>query len=151
MKGVEKMDWLGIGVVIIGIALFVLVVILIKPLNKLAGIFNNLQKTTSGLPQQMEELTSQATEALRSGNDTLHEVNQQVKELTPIFQLVGDATRAANYASSSLVDAVMKVKKDTDGNEFTKRNHLEGIYGLATLAYYIIQQSKRRNTIDMES
>ncbi|MFU0790819.1 MAG: DUF948 domain-containing protein [Virgibacillus proomii] len=144
------MDWLGIGVTIIGIALFVLVILLIKPLLKLAGVLRNLQNTTSKLPEQVEELTDQAKDTLHMGNKTLHEVNKQVKELTPIFHMVGDATRAANSISASMTNAIMQVRNSkSEGNAFTSKNHLEGIYGLVTLAYFIMQYNKKHNTIDM--
>ncbi|EQB34527.1 hypothetical protein M948_20930 [Virgibacillus sp. CM-4] len=144
------MDWLGIGVSIIGVALLILVLLLIRPLNKLAAVLSNLQKSTKNLPNQVEDLTSQARDTLSAGNDTLQTVNKQVKELSPIFYMLGNATRAANHASSSMADVVMKVREDkSEGNVFTSRNQLEGLYGMMTLVYFMIQTSKNRKTIDM--
>ena len=78
-----KMLWIGIGVIIIGIAFFGLVILLIKPLNKLTGLFSSLQKTTDILPQTVNEITTQTKEAIGAGKDTLHEVNEQLRQLSP--------------------------------------------------------------------
>ncbi|WP_289891916.1 DUF948 domain-containing protein [Virgibacillus pantothenticus] len=148
-KGESQMDWLGLGVTIFGVAFLILSIILIKPLLNLARVLSNLQKTTNKLPEQVEELTNQAADTLSTGHETLHEVNKQVKELTPIFHMVGGASRAANAASSSMVNAVMSVQNSsTEGNVFTNKHHLEGIYGLATIAYYAIKQSKKQPAAD---
>lgn len=149
------MDWLGIGVLVIGIAFFVLVIRLIKPINKLAGVFSSLQKTTDELPEQINEVTTQAKEAISASKDVLQQVNDQVKELSPIFYIVGDAGRATNHLSSSMVDAVMKIKTSTtEASEFTERNKLEGFYGALTLGYFIFQKSsalsKEKNIIEMD-
>lgn len=149
------MIWLGIGIIIVGIAFLALVFLLIKPLNKLAGVLSSLQKTTDGLPQSMNEITTQVKETLGAGKDTLQQVNKQVKELSPIFYIVGDAGRATNQLSSSMVDAVMKMKDSTtEASDFTERNKLEGLYGALTLGYFIFQKgkqlSKERNIIEVE-
>ncbi|WP_077706618.1 DUF948 domain-containing protein [Virgibacillus dokdonensis] len=137
------MDWLGLGVTILGVAFLILAILLMKPLFHLAGVLRSLQTTTDKLPEQVEEITNQATDTISTGHETLHELNKQVKELTPIFHLVGDASKAAKATSSTVVDAIMKVQgSSTEGNGFTKKHHLEGIYGLATLTYYAIKQSK---------
>lgn len=137
------MDWLGIGVLVIGVALLGLVFVLIKPLNKLAGVFNGLQKTVDQLPEQVGDVMTQAKDTLETGNSTLHQVNDQVKQLSPLFYIVGDAGRATQHVSSTMVDRVMSVKEGTsEGNDFIQRNHLEGWYGLATLGYFIYQKRK---------
>ncbi|PAV27856.1 hypothetical protein CIL05_19435 [Virgibacillus profundi] len=148
------MDWLGIGVLVIGVALLVLVILLIKPLNKLAGVFANLQKTTDELPQTVVDVTSQAKEAIGAGTDTLKQINTQLKELSPLFYIVGDVGRATNQMSSSMVDAVTKMEsKTTAANDLTHRKNLEGLYGALTLGFFIFQKSrelaKERNVIDV--
>ncbi|MFC2949234.1 DUF948 domain-containing protein [Virgibacillus sediminis] len=135
------MDWLGIGVIIIGIALLVLVILLIKPLNKLSGVLENLQKTTDDLPETVTNLTAQTKEALSTSTDTLHHVNNQVKELSPIFYIVGDAGRATNQLSNSMVNAVTKMESKTqDASNLSYRKNLEGIYGALTLGYILFQK-----------
>lgn len=147
------MLWVGIGLIIIGIAFFGLVILLVKPLNKLAGVFDGLQKTTDDLPQNINEMTTEVKEAIVSGKDMLHEVNEQLKELSPVLHIVGDAGRATNHLSSSMVDAVMKLETSTtEASAFTQRNKLEGLYGALTLGYFIFQKGKafnnERNIVD---
>jgi uncharacterized protein YoxC len=147
------MLWVGIGLIIIGIAFFGLVILLVKPLNKLAGVFSSLQETTDALPQNITEITSEVKDAIGSGKDTLHQVNEQLKELSPMFHIIGDAGRATNHLSSSMADAVMKLEgSTTEASEFTHRNKLEGLYGALTLGYFIFQRGKafasERNIID---
>ncbi|GAB3069791.1 DUF948 domain-containing protein [Virgibacillus ainsalahensis] len=135
------MDWLGIGVLVIGVAFLVLVLLLIKPLNKLSGVFGNLQKTTDDLPQTVNDITSQTKEALGAGVDTLYQVNNQVKELSPLFYIVGDAGRATNHLSTSMVNAVTKMETKTqDASDLTHYKNLEGIYGALTLGYMLFQK-----------
>ncbi|MEC5425979.1 DUF948 domain-containing protein [Virgibacillus sp. C22-A2] len=137
------MDWLGIGVLVIGLAFLVLVLLLIKPLNRLAGLFGSLQKTTDHLPQQVEEITTQAKAVLGSGNDALNQINNQVKELSPLFYIAGDIGRATNQMFASLAEAVIKMERTTaEANDLTHRKNLEGLYGVLTLGYYVFQRSK---------
>ncbi|WP_067730355.1 DUF948 domain-containing protein [Oceanobacillus damuensis] len=148
------MIWIGIGLIIIGIALMALVVFLIKPLNNLAGVFSSLQKTTDELPKTVEDITSQTTQTLGTGVETLNQVNNQVRELSPLFHIVGDAGRATNHLTSSMVNAVDEMKVNTqNGSDFTTRKNLEGIYGALTLGYLLFQKNKEmkkeRNTINM--
>lgn len=149
------MLWLGIGVLIIGVAFFALVILLIKPIKKLADVLSSLQKTTDELPANVNEITTQTKEAIEAGKDTLRQVNDQIQELSPIFQIAGNAGRATNQLSSSMVDAVMRVKTNTtEASEVTKRNNLEGIYGALTLGYLLLKKSsafsKERNVIDVD-
>lgn len=147
------MLWVGIGLVIIGIAFFGLVMLLVKPLNKLAAVFSSLQVTTDQLPQNINEVITEVTETIGSGKDTLHMVNEQLKELSPMLHIIGDAGRATNHLSSSMVDAVMRLETSTtEASEFTHRNRLEGLYGALTLGYFIFQKGKEfsneRNIVD---
>ncbi|WP_373894720.1 DUF948 domain-containing protein [Virgibacillus natechei] len=138
------MDWLGIGVLVIGVAFLVLVIFLIKPLTKLSGLLGSLQKTTDKLPQNVDDISSQATEVLTTGNDTLHQVNTQIKELSPILHIIGDAGNATRKLSSSMVDATEDMKTSTaEGSDLVKGRNLEGLYGALTLGYYIFQRQRK--------
>ncbi|WP_087975105.1 DUF948 domain-containing protein [Oceanobacillus rekensis] len=137
------MIWVGIGLIIIGIAFMALVVFLIKPLSNLASVFSSLQKTTDELPKTVEDLTSQTTKTLDTSVDTLHQVNNQIKELSPLFHIVGDAGRATNQLTSSMVNAVDDMKVNTQaGNDFATRKNLEGLYGALTLGYMLFQKNQ---------
>ena len=95
------MVWIGIGLIIIGIALLGLVGIMIKPMMKAASVLSDVKKTTSTLPETVGGMTEQVNEALHTGVDMLQLINTQLKELTPIFYLVGDVGRATKQLSSN--------------------------------------------------
>lgn len=144
------MTWVGIGLIIIGIALLALSIFLVKPLAKVSSILSDLKKTTKDLPQVAENTTREVNDALHTGVDTLKEINGQLKELTPIFHLVGDVGRATHQIASNMVNAVEDFeRKET----IASRKNLEGLYGLVTLSIILFQKlrgySKERKIIDV--
>src|SRR5699024_7195974 len=145
------MIWIGIGLIIIGLVLLALVVMLIKPLTKLSSALDDVKKTTKDLPETVNSITVQVNDGLSTGLDTLQQINIQLKELTPIFYLVGDVGRTTQQLSSKMVTVV----EDFEGNEstsFASRKNLEGLYGAATLGAMIFQKaktfSKERKVVD---
>ncbi|ASK61583.1 general stress protein [Virgibacillus phasianinus] len=137
------MDWLGIGVLIIGIAFAVLVLILIKPLNNLGNMLFSITKTTDELPQNINVIIDQTKGTLATSRETLASVNDQVKELSPLFYIVGDVGRSTQKLSSKLVDVSESMKSNTEsGKNFIDRHDLEGLYGVLTLGYYLAQKRK---------
>ena len=133
------MVWIGIGLIIIGIALLGLVGIMIKPMMKAASVLSDVKKTTSTLPETVGGMTEQVNEALHTGVDMLQQINTQLKELTPIFYLVGDVGRATKMLSSNMVDAVEDFeRKET----FATRKNLEALYGALTLGILLFQKAK---------
>lgn|SRR5699024_9806721 len=139
------MVWLGIGVILIGIALLVIAIVLIKPLMNLASVLKNVEKTTETLPEDVQEITAQTKTVIGSSVNTLHEVNNQVKELSPIFYIIGDTGRAANQVSSTVLTAVGHMKEKTaESNDFARENNLEGLYGALTLGYILFQRGKSK-------
>lgn len=137
------MDWLGIGVLIIGIAFAVLVLFLIKPLNNLGNVLFSVQRTTDELPHNIDLLTNQAKDAVQTSTETLANVNKQVRELSPLFYIIGDVGRSTQKLSSTLVDTTTTMKNNTeDGKNFTRSHNLEGLYGALTLGYYLLQKRK---------
>lgn len=132
------MDWLGIGVLIIGIAFAVLVVILIKPLKNLGDVTENLKETTAKLPGTMETVTGQAQLVLNTSNETIGNVNQQVNEITPLFQIVGDTGEAARSLTNSALEKTIKLKsRTTDAANLSRRERYQGLYGLLSFLYYL--------------
>lgn len=135
------MLWLGIGVLVIGIALLLLAIILIKPLFKLAGVFSNLQKTTDTLPNQLNSITSQTTNVIGAGVDTLNEINTQVKKLSPIFNIIGDVGQATNKLSSSIVHKVNRMNNETETvKSISTTKGLEGFYALIALVFLLFKR-----------
>lgn len=138
------MTWIGIGLIIIGIAFLGLVGVLFKPLMKLADLLQSTQKTTDQLPDTVETITSQATEVLENGVNTLQQVNQQINELSPLFHLIGDAGRATNQLTSSVLKTADGLQEKTEeANRMIANKNLQGIYGLATIGYFLATARKR--------
>lgn len=137
------MDWLGIGVLVIGVAFAVLVVILIKPLKKLGDVMENLKQTTDKLPAVMDDVTGQAQLVLNTSNETIGNVNQQVSEVTPLFKIVGDTGEAARSLTHSALQKSNSLKtKTTDAANLTRREKYQGLYGFLSFLFYLQQNKK---------
>ena len=135
------MDWLGIGVLIIGIAFLILVIVLIKPLGKLTTVLEDVQKTTDRLPNTLTDVTGQATTVLQTGNKTIENVNDKVNQMSPLFQIVGDVGQASREFTSAAVDKTIEFKQHTsEAHALSQRNKYEGFYGLLSLVYYLVQR-----------
>ncbi|WOV85699.1 DUF948 domain-containing protein [Sporosarcina jeotgali] len=137
------MDWMGIGVLVIGIAFAVLVVILIKPLKKLGDVMENLKQTTEKLPNVMDDVTGQAQLVLNTSNETIGNVNQQVNEITPLFKIVGDTGEAARSLTQSALIKTNTLKENTaDAANLTRREKYQGLYGFLSFLFYLQQNKK---------
>lgn len=137
------MGLLEIGVLIIGIAFMVLVLFLIKPIKKLTDVLENLKKTTEKLPESFVTITDQTTSVLQEGNKTIENVNDQVKELRPIFEIVGDVGEASQELTNNTLQKAIAFKKRTsEAVEFTNRKQYEGLFGFLSLIYYLSQNKK---------
>jgi uncharacterized protein YoxC len=134
------MGLLEIGVLIIGIAFGVLVLFLIKPIKKLTDVLENLKNTTEKLPESLVTITDQTTSVLQEGNKTIEYLNDQVKELRPIFEIVGDVGEASQELTHSTLQKTIALKQKTsDAVEFTNRKQYEGLFGLLSMIYYLSQ------------
>lgn len=132
------MDWLGIGVLLIGIALLVLVIVLIKPLSKLTEVLQSVKKTTDLLPETVYDVTENTTEVMRTSNATIANVNDKVSEIGPVFHLVGDIGEASRVITSNTLNRTMGFKEQTvAADAFAKRKKYEGLYGLLTLIFML--------------
>lgn len=138
------MDWLGIGVLIIGIAFAILVLLLIKPLNNLGNLLFSVKRTTDDLPHNINLMVDQAKGTLEASKEAISNVNNQMKELSPLFYIAGDVGRSTQKLSSKLVDVSTTMKSSTEeGKNFIDRHNLEGLYGVLTLGYYLAQKRKK--------
>ena len=137
------MDWLGIGVLIIGIVFGVLTLFLIKPIRKLTDVLNDVKQTTNRLPEVVEDLTMQTTEVMKTSNATIANVNEQVKEVSPFFHIIGDTGEATRKLTLDLLGKTNNFKTQTNlASDFTKREKYEGIYGILS---FILFLSERKN------
>jgi len=135
------MDWLGIGVLIIGIAFAILVIYLLKPIKKLASVLGSLQQTTDRLPKVLDDVTSQATTVLQASNTTLANVNQQVTDISPVFHIIGEVGKEAEKFTSAALDKTTSLKQQTTGaKEFVTSKKYEGIFGLLSFLFFLSQK-----------
>lgn len=138
------MDWLGIGVLLLGIAFMVLVIMLIKPLKKISILLENVEKTTKQLPDSFVSITDQTISILKEGNDTIINVNNQVKELRPIFEIVNGIGVASQELTKDALEKTMALKQKTNqAASFTHQKQYEGLFGLLSLFYYISQKKNQ--------
>lgn len=139
------MDLAGIGVLLIGIAFLVLAIYFARVLNNLGSVISGIDKTVEQLPDQLGKIVDESENLLHNSNDTLADVNEKLGTLTPYFQIVGDVGESTRTLSSSLVDVTKSTKKKIDKSDSSIQNkRLGGVYGAATLGYYLFQ---RRNEL----
>ncbi|WP_077324005.1 DUF948 domain-containing protein [Virgibacillus siamensis] len=136
------MDWIGIGVIIIGLALLALVAFLIKPLKNLTEVFANLQKTTDELPDQIADITTETANAISEGRNAIKQVNSQMEVLKPLFRLIGNIVYAVNGLTSSIVQVNATMKEKAEKGSAIERYNLEWIYGIMTIGYCFVQRKK---------
>ncbi|HLR63217.1 MAG TPA: DUF948 domain-containing protein [Lentibacillus sp.] len=133
------MDWVGIGVIIIGLAMLGLVFLLIKPLKNLTEVLAGVQKTTNNLPNQVADIMTNLKTALSSANDTIKQLNEQLGKLVPIFQIIGNIGKSLQHLFSIMTKINDDMQCKTD-NSLMERYHLEGIYGVMALGYGLYQR-----------
>ncbi|MBN8236303.1 DUF948 domain-containing protein [Halobacillus kuroshimensis] len=137
------MDFLGIGVLIIGIAFAVVSIFLIKALNNLAGVLSGVRETVDQLPEQLDSVMKETTGVLHNSNDTLADVNEKIKALSPLFYIVGDIGESSRKLTSSLVDMTSSLKNTTfEGEQKINEEGWRGIYGALAMTYYLSQKRK---------
>lgn len=137
------MDWLGIGILLIGIAFSVLVFILIKPVGKLSDTLDEVKLATNRLPKAIDNLSMQATEVMNTSNITIQNVNNQVKKMTPFFHVIGVAGEATHQLTLAALKKTNRLNtRTTTATGFTKREKYEGIYGIISFIFFLTQRSK---------
>ncbi|MGG0668008.1 DUF948 domain-containing protein [Lederbergia citrisecunda] len=142
------MDWLGIGVLIIGIAFVALTVLLIRPLRKLTEALDGVKQTTDRLPQVVDDLYKQTSEVMQSSTATIANVNEQVKEVSPFFHIIGDTGEATRKLTVSVLEKTNAVQNKTgDASKFTKRENYEGIYGILSFIFFLSQQKNQMKEV----
>ncbi|MFS0687655.1 DUF948 domain-containing protein [Sporosarcina sp. 179-K 8C2 HS] len=138
------MDWLGIGVLIIGIAFAFLTLLLIKPLRKLTDTLDGVRQTTDRLPLLVDDLSKHTTEVMQSSNETIANVNNQVKEVSPLFHIIGDTGEATRKLTLAALEKTNEIKTNTShASDFTKREKYEGIYGILSFIFYLSQRKTK--------
>lgn len=138
------MDWLGIGVLIIGIAFLMLTFLLIKPLRKLTDALERVKETTNRLPKVVDDLSKQTSEVMQSSNATIANVNEQVREVSPLFHIIGDTGEATRKLTLAALDKTTALKMKTgEASGFTKQEKYEGIYGILSFILFLSQRKEQ--------
>ncbi|HLT55684.1 MAG TPA: DUF948 domain-containing protein [Bacillota bacterium] len=133
------MTLIGIGVIIIGIALLIMAIFLGHTLNQLANVLQGVDKTVQKLPEQMDGIVKQTTEMIHEGNETLADMNDKLKQLSPLFYVVGDVGKITNTLTSSLVQVTDTIKSKTAGTG----EKGGGLYSTFAMAYYWLKKGKK--------
>jgi len=143
------MTLVGVGVLIIGIAFLILAIFLSHTLNNLASVLGSVNKTVEQLPEQLDDIFKETGNMLDESNHTLADVNDKLKQLSPLFYVLGDVGNVTRKFSSSMADATQSIKTKTEeGKETTEKNKLGGLYGTFALGYYWLkkrQESRKAN------
>ena len=103
----------------------------------------NLKKTTDNLPESFIKITEQTTNVLQEGNKTIEQVNDQVKELRPIFEIVGDVGEASQELTNNTLKKTIAFKQRTaEAVDFTHQKQYEGLFGLLAMIFYLSENKK---------
>nr|WP_164218860.1 DUF948 domain-containing protein [Virgibacillus sp. YIM 98842] len=133
----------GVGVLLIGIGFLVIAIFIAHALQNLAGVLKGVEKTMDRLPDQMDTIVKETGELMSESNKTLADVNDKLKQLSPLFYVVGDAGNISRKFSSSLVNITESLKEETgEAKEVTDKNKLGGLYGSFALGYYWLQRRR---------
>src|SRR5699024_12376424 len=83
-------------------------------------------------------MVSQATEILKTSNQTLQDVNEKLHSLSPLFYIANDIGEASHKLASTLTDASKTFQENTaETKQVIQRENLEGLYGGAALGYFL--------------
>ncbi|PRO66220.1 DUF948 domain-containing protein [Alkalicoccus urumqiensis] len=142
------MDWLGIGVLVLAIAIFIGVLFLRPVLTKLAETLGNTAETVSTLNKSLGEITSETTLILYNTNETLVDVNDKIGKLNPLFDIVHDTGEAAHHLTATMA-SYTSVKHDRaqEGVNYINKKDLEGILRGAAFVYYLRQVKKESDQV----
>ncbi|RLL39948.1 DUF948 domain-containing protein [Oceanobacillus piezotolerans] len=139
------MTLVGIGVIIIGIALLILAIFIGHALNNLANVLKGVDKTVERLPNQLDDIMKKTGDMISESNNTLADVNDKLHQLSPLFYVVGDVGNVTRKFSSSLVNVTESAKVKTESGVNAKdKNKLGGAYGTFALGYYWLKKRKER-------
>ncbi|WP_085993625.1 DUF948 domain-containing protein [Oceanobacillus senegalensis] len=138
------MTLIGIGVIIIGVALLILSIFIGHALNNLANVLKGVDKTVEQLPKQMDDIMKKTGDMISESNNTLSDVNDKLRQLSPLFYVVGDVGNITRKFSSSIADVTETVKSKTAGAaDVTDKNNVGGLYGTFALAYYWLRKRNK--------
>ncbi|KMK77309.1 DUF948 domain-containing protein [Alkalihalobacillus pseudalcaliphilus] len=140
------MEWLGIGVFIIALALAVGIGFLIPVLNKLTKTLDQTAQVIGQAEKSITEVTGEVKLVLYNTNETLLDVNQKVRKLDPIFDTIEDAGNASHHLTSTLAHFTEeKMNHVKTGVDVTKQKNVKGFVRAVAFIYYLRKKKKERN------
>ncbi|MFU0790821.1 DUF948 domain-containing protein [Cerasibacillus sp. JNUCC 74] len=131
---------LEVGVLLIGVAFLVIAIFVSHVLNNLAGVLRGVEKTIEKLPDQMDSMVKETSGLIRESNNTLADINDKMKQLSPLFYVMNDVGNVTQKFSSSLVHVTetLKNKAETAKDELGKNKG--GLYGSFAMGYYWLKK-----------
>ena len=81
---------------------------------------------------------------LKEGNNTIVNVNNQVKELRPVFEIVNVVGEASKELTNDALAKTIAFKQKTKkAATFTHQKQYEGLFGLLSLFYYMSEKKNQ--------
>lgn len=118
---------IGMGVLIISIAFAILVGYLCYSLYAATKVIEGVGKTVEQLPGQLDTVFKETENILHESNQTLTDLNEKMRALSPLFYMAEDVTEATRHFSSSLVDTANSFKRKAKTGEEKIRNKGKGL------------------------
>lgn len=133
----------GLGVLIIGIAFVILAVILGRMLLKAASTLKSADVIAQRMPQQVYRVMDETADMMRYGNDALQDLNTKMRELTPLFYLVGDLGNSTESASLWVQQQAQKLNRESDELSAETESKIgNNAYGSIALVMYLLKKRK---------
>ncbi|HLR69298.1 DUF948 domain-containing protein [Virgibacillus alimentarius] len=108
---------LGIGVLIFSIAFAVLVGYLSYTLYAMTKVIDGVGDTVEQLPDQLDTIFKETENILHESNQTLTDLNEKMRTLSPLFYAVEDVTEATRGFASSLASNPIFKRKQASGED----------------------------------
>ncbi|GAA0379905.1 DUF948 domain-containing protein [Bacillus horti] len=96
------MDLIGISVAIIAIAFAALVIFLIKTLTSVRNTLDQVNQTMLEMKGQVDNLSTEATELIRSTNEITADIKNKTQKLDGIFHSIEDLGVASQQMTASI-------------------------------------------------
>jgi len=137
------MNLSGLGVLIIGIAFVILAIILGRIMLKAASALKSADILAQQTPKQIYRVMDETSDIMRYGNDALQDLNTKMRELSPLFYLVGDLGNSTESASLWVQQQAQKLNRESDELSAETENKIgNNAYGSIALVMYLLKKRK---------
>ena len=133
----------GLGVLIIGIAFIILAVILGRIMLKAASTLKSADVIALRMPKQVYRVLDETADTMRYGNDALQDLNTKMREMTPLFYLVGDLGNSTESASLWVQQQALKLNRESDELSAETENKIgNNAFGSIAIVMYLLKKRK---------